>query len=309
MSHRAARVTRTVVGAITIVLIASACSGSDDDSGSSDTVATVSVPGTAAGTAAAAGPTYVVKAGDALSTIGDAYGVTAQQIADANEWSDGIAHVIQPGQSIRLPAGAALRPGATTVATTTTAPQQHAAATTTAGAPAPSTTAAAAATTVAAASGYEPVAVPQAPQRSAPIDASWVQPDGTLRGITDGQYWGGDYRAVGDGVEFQLTQIFFGDACREELGTSDEACASDIGGLSEPTGTITMSPSVDNVIVCDQEPFDGACYRITGAEFARLVAGGAPSPGAPADFHYTPWPVFVTVSGGAVTAVADQFVS
>ncbi len=297
-----------MVGAITIVLIASACSGSDDDSGSSDTVATVSVPGTSAGTAAAAGPTYVVKAGDALSTIGDAYGVTAQQIADANEWSDGIAHVIQPGQSIRLPAGAALRPGATTVATTTTAPQQQQQ-TTTAGAPAPSTTAAAAATTVAAAASYVPVAVPQAPQRSAPIDASWVQPDGTLRGITDGQYWGGDYRAVGDGVEFQLTQIFFGDACREELGTSDEACASDIGGLSEPTGTITMSPSVDNVIVCDQEPFDGACYRITGAEFARLVAGGAPSPGAPADFHYTPWPVFVTVSGGAVTAVADQFVS
>jgi LysM repeat protein len=305
MSCRAARVTRTAVGAISMVLLASACSGSGHDSAASDTVATGSAAATSAGTAAAAGPMYVVAAGDALSAIGAAYGVTAQQIADANEWSEGIAHVIQPGQSIRLPADAALRPGLTTVAAVTASPQQQ----TTTGAPAPSTTAAAAATTVAAASGYEPVAVPQAPQRSAPIDASWVQPDGTLRGIADGQYWGGDYRAVGDGVEFQLTQVFFGDACREELGTSDEACASDIGGLSEPTGTITMSPSVDNVIVCDQEPFDGACYRITGAEFARLVAGGAPSPRAPADFHYTPWPVFVTVSGGAVTAVADQFVS
>ena len=79
--------------------------------------------------------------------------------------------------------------------------------------------------------------------------------------------------------------------------------------LSEPTGTITMSPDVDDVIVCGQEPFVGDCYRIPGVEFARLVAGGAPSPGAPVDFQYTPWPVFVTVSGGEVTAVADQYVS
>ena len=80
--------------------------------------------------------------------------------------------------------------------------------------------------------------------------------------------------------------------------------------LSEPTGTITMSPSVDNVIVCDQEPFDGACYRITRRRVRPpRRRWRARAPGAPADFHYTPWPVFVTVSGGAVTAVADQFVS
>ena len=136
-----------------------------------------------------------------------------------------------------------------------------------------------------------------------------MQSDGSLRGITDGTYWAFHYSAAGDGVEFQLTQVFFGDACREEFGTYPEACASDIGDLPEPTGTITMSPDVDDVIVCGQEPSDANCYRISGTEFSRLVAGGAPSPGAPVDFQYTPWPVFVTVSGGEVTAVADQFIS
>ena len=104
------------------------------------------MPESTVGTEAPAGPTYVVKAGDALSTIGDAYGVTAQQIADANDWSDGIDHVIQPGQTIRLPAGAQLRPGATNAATTAAAPQPP---TTTAGATAaPTTTATSAAPAV-----------------------------------------------------------------------------------------------------------------------------------------------------------------
>ena len=269
-------------------------------------MATNAASDTTDGVTGADGPTYVVEAGDAFSAIGDAYGVTAQQIADANDWSDGIGHLIQPGQTIRLPAGAALRPGATTVGARRRRgrrPRPRARA-------APSTTVAAAATTIAPASGYEPVATPQGPERSAPIDASWVQPDGTLHGITDGQYWASAYRVAGDGVEFQLNQVFFDDACRERFATLPGGCEDGIHTLTEPTGTITMSPTVDDVIVCDFLGFPpGDCYRVPGAEFARLVAGGPSSAGAPADFEYTPSPVFVTVRDGAVTAVAAQFVS
>ena len=284
-----------------LAALVGACS-SDDDASTSSAAATTAVPGTTDG---ADGPTYVVQAGDALSTIGDAYGVTARQIVDANDWSDGIAHVIQPGQTIRLPSGAALRPDAATV--TTTAPRPP---TTTPAASASSTTVAAAITTSAVASGYEPVATPRGPEFSAPIDASWVQPDGTLIGITDGQYWATAERVAGDSVEFQLSQAFFDDACRERFATVPNGCEDGIHILTEPTGTITMSPGVADVIVCDFLAFPpGECYRVTGAEFTRLVGGGAPSAGAPADFQYTPSPVFVTVRDGAVTAVASQFIS
>ena len=133
---------------------------------------------------------------------------------------------------------------------------------------------------------------------------------GTFRGITDGQYWANSYRVAGDGVEFQLDQVFFDDVCRERFATLPYGCEDGIHTLIEPTGTITMSSTVNDVIVCNFLGFPpGDCYRVPGAEFARLVAGGPSSSGAPADFEYTPSPVFVTVRDGAVTAVAAQFVS
>ena len=140
---------------------------------------------------------------------------------------------------------------------------------------------AAAITTSAAASGYEPVATPRGPEFSAPIDASWVQPDGTLIGIADGQYWATAERVAGDSVEFRLGQAFFDGThaargsprCRTGVRTASTSSPS-------PTGTITMSPGVADVIVCDFLAFPpGECYRVTGAEFTRLVGGARPAPG------------------------------
>jgi LysM repeat protein len=47
--------------------------------------------------------TYVVQAGDYLSGIAAKFDTTAQAIADANGWSDGINHAIFPGDVIQLP--------------------------------------------------------------------------------------------------------------------------------------------------------------------------------------------------------------
>jgi N-acetylmuramoyl-L-alanine amidase len=70
---------------------------------------------------------YTVQAGDALSIIASRFGVTAQEIADYNDWEDGINHPIFPGNEIKIPGGE--RPAVTdppaaaaTTTTTTTAP-------------------------------------------------------------------------------------------------------------------------------------------------------------------------------------------
>lgn len=49
---------------------------------------------------------YEVQSGDVLFSIADNFGVTAQEIADYNDWEDGINHAIYPGDSIKIPGGA-----------------------------------------------------------------------------------------------------------------------------------------------------------------------------------------------------------
>ncbi|MCU1400150.1 MAG: hypothetical protein JWN62_3259 [Acidimicrobiales bacterium] len=66
---------------------------------------------------------YAVQSGDYLIGISNKFCVTAQQIADYNGWVDGIAHPLQPGTPLKIPAGGCLAggsiitvPDATTIA-------------------------------------------------------------------------------------------------------------------------------------------------------------------------------------------------
>ncbi|MDO8391551.1 MAG: LysM peptidoglycan-binding domain-containing protein [Actinomycetota bacterium] len=58
---------------------------------------------------------YTVVSGDALSRIADDFCTSAAEIATLNGWSDGLQHVILPGQTIQIPA-----PGCPVVTTSTT---------------------------------------------------------------------------------------------------------------------------------------------------------------------------------------------
>lgn len=58
-------------------------------------VTTTTVPGS--------GTTYTVKANDTVVGIARKYGITAQQLADYNNWPDGPAHSIFPGTVIKIP--------------------------------------------------------------------------------------------------------------------------------------------------------------------------------------------------------------
>ena len=48
---------------------------------------------------------YKVQNGDVLFSIASSFGVTAQEIADWNEWTDGINHLIFAGMDIKIPPG------------------------------------------------------------------------------------------------------------------------------------------------------------------------------------------------------------
>lgn len=54
---------------------------------------------------------YVIKAGDSLAAIGRAHKVTAQSIANANNWDDGVKHRLTAGETIYLPKNAVLPAG------------------------------------------------------------------------------------------------------------------------------------------------------------------------------------------------------
>ena len=75
-------------------------------------------------TSVAGGQVYTVVASDTMYRIGRQFGVSAQAIADYNNWSDGVTHPIHPGDLVRIPpAGASVPPAATspvTAAPTTT---------------------------------------------------------------------------------------------------------------------------------------------------------------------------------------------
>jgi hypothetical protein len=47
--------------------------------------------------------TYTVRAGDSLYVIAKTYGTTADEIVVVNGWPEGLEHLLQPGQQIKLP--------------------------------------------------------------------------------------------------------------------------------------------------------------------------------------------------------------
>jgi hypothetical protein len=145
-----------------------------------------------------------------------------------------------------------------------------------------------------------------------PVDAVPALVDGASDPIEaplpDGVYWSWEYASADDSVEFVLSQLFTGDACRQRFGA--EACPSDNNTLYEPMTTITMAPgttSVTVLVAAGGAGFDR--FAVSASEFARLVDGRTPAQDAPAGFSFERHPVVIVVTGGEIESVDQVFMS
>lgn len=124
-----------MVAPLALVLTLSACDSGSGSSSASTVVIRVSsyvtnpvvtqVATTQAGDSVPDGATsaqeqeYTVKAGDFLSRIANRYGVSMEEIANYNKWSDGTSHNLFPDDVVKIPPGADV-PSAEPDRTTTT---------------------------------------------------------------------------------------------------------------------------------------------------------------------------------------------
>lgn len=217
--------------------------------------------------------TYTVVAGDTLSGIADRAAVGLDALVDANEWDDGIDHLIRPGDVIKLPDGATISTPASSDAST--------------GTPAASS----------AEYGPPEFDFDFNDDRTAPV----VIP------LVDGLYYASAATATGSTVTLTLGQWF---TCGDSgvAGNPTVECASGIGTLDDPSTTVTVDPDARvTVNTGDLTNFDRA--GISAAEFARLVGGRTPSPSAPTGYSYESYPLFVRVKNGVAVQVEQVYTS
>lgn len=243
----------------------------------------------AASSTVAAGGGYVVVAGDTLSAIARRNSVTLAALVAVNGWTDGADHPIFPGDRIVLPAGA------TPATSTTGAPTTTARSTTTAATP--TTTAAPRASLGGYSATGQQYAGPATGDRTSPITSP----------LADGVYWAGLASAANGQVVFTLEQEFFGDACRETIGTGDDDCLGD-RGTTGPTGTAPLAPNAAATVIDDSRGTIAA-WRVSTGELVRLIGGQQPSADAPSGYRYADLPFVVTVRNGAVVAADQRYIS
>lgn len=128
--------------------------------------------------------------------------------------------------------------------------------------------------------------------------------------LPDGIFWSWQYTSDGSTTRLALSQFFTGDACREQFGDADDACASDNETLYDPTETVTTSGDgvVTTVLVSDGAGGHDR-FGVSAAEFMRLASGQDPAADAPAGYTFEQLPVTVTVRSGEVVALDQFFVS
>lgn len=206
----------------------------------------------------------------------------------------------QTNPATLAPTPSTMAPATTTAVTT---PVTAAPAPTTV-APAPSTTAAAPITSGSAAPSaglYEPADMPAVWEndQSAPV----VEP------LADGNYASWAQSSADGSISFTLSQIFIGDACLEHF-SDDTFCAGDIGTEEQPSATVAVPIDSSVPVISNFTNAEGlVSYRITTAEFARLLNGEAPDPSAPAGLSFSAGLTAVTIQNGQVTAIYNLLFS
>lgn len=77
---------------------------------------------------------------------------------------------------------------------------------------------------------WTPVDRPKLPSRTAPVDPKWVKNGRIDLDLPDGYYWGIPVSTFDEderGINFDIGQVFWGDACIEKFGVGDDTCLND----------------------------------------------------------------------------------
>jgi hypothetical protein len=140
---------------------------------------------------------------------------------------------------------------------------------------------------------YDQLAAPILPtDHTPPVPASGPLPDGTYWVV----YNGGDQATP----DVDVYQAFFGDACVAEAAAKGDECLDDYYVLDTPTQNITTMPFSDDVVITVSDESTQKSYFVTPGELVKIRAG-SPSAGAPAGYHYVPFPYLMRVRSGKIT--------
>ena len=91
---------------------------------------------------------------------------------------------------------------------------------------------------------WTPVDRPRLPASTAAIDPKWIKGGRITINLPDGYYWGVPANTFDEderGINFDIGQVFWGDACFERFGTGDDNCLNDYQVVD--TGGSQLYPS------------------------------------------------------------------
>jgi hypothetical protein len=77
---------------------------------------------------------------------------------------------------------------------------------------------------------WTPVDRPKLPASTAAIDPKWVKSGRITVNLPDGYYWGVPVNTFDEderGINFDIAQVFWGDACYAKFGVGDDTCLND----------------------------------------------------------------------------------
>ena len=177
-------------------------------------------------------------------------------------------------------------PSTTTTTTTTTLPTTTTPTTTT-----PTTAPVATAL-------YQPTSAPVFPSRSTAPPASGL-PDGAYYAVVRGASAG----APSPRLAVRILQLLTGDEAIAAAQADGHGLDSDIYVPERPAADRDIDLQGNLFISVAKPDRPDVSYQVPVDELVRLVNGAPPGAGAPDGYRYVPFPVLITVTGGAPTRV------
>ena len=162
---------------------------------------------------------------------------------------------------------------------------------------------------------WTPVDRPKVPARTAGVEPSWVKNGRITVNLPDGYYWGVPVSTFDEnerGINFDIGQVFWGDACTERFGVGDDTCLNDYQVVD--TSGAQLYPSFLGDLLFVSLAVYGDTYTETNlavvpATYWSLLAAGGPvtvtvpnGEPQPPDVAIADSPFLLTIVDGTIIA-------